>query len=279
MTGTHAIFTYQEGRSFEAKKLRSDPAKKIPLPQGGKLNSTESVRADQKFEAKAWSPIDPGSSLVPKAGEYGNAIGDVKLSDKAKDYYEELRSKNPELDFIAVSKDLKGEVRKNAASYGNANKMVVLIDEEKLELMANDESFRKKYEGIIAISKNKMSAIKNSLTSSGAAVSNFGMEVDGHGNESFFATVERSGELQKERIEKKAAEKKEQKAREKKKEGLEEQKERLQKARDKKAYMIFESDSLEGLISKVNSYTYDNSLGRVMTESERDLGGTIDYRG
>ena len=41
--------------------------------------------------------------------------------------------------------------------------MVVLIDDAKLEQMANDESFRKKYEGIIAMSQAQMASARNSL--------------------------------------------------------------------------------------------------------------------
>ncbi len=160
------------------------------------------------FEAREWSPISAGSSLVPRSTEYGNTIGDVQLSDKANDYYKTLKSKFHNLDFIAVSKDMKAQVQQNAASYGNASKMVVLIDEEKLERMATDESFRKKYEGIIAMSQSRLAEAKNSLASTGASVKNFGMSVDEDGKESFFATVEKSQNMQKKRIEKKAAQKK-----------------------------------------------------------------------
>lgn len=53
------------------------------------------------------------------------------------------------MDFILVSKDQKANAQANAASYANAGKMVVLIDEEKVERMAADENYRKQYEGII----------------------------------------------------------------------------------------------------------------------------------
>lgn len=194
---------------------------------------------------------------------------------------------------------MKAQVQANAASYGNANKMVVLIDEEKLERMATDESFRKKYEGIIAMSQTKMAEAKNGLTSSGASVKNFGMSVDSNGKESFFATVEKSQDLQKKRIEKKAAEKKEQKAREKKKAEKEAREERLQKAKDKKTekpdktddedevknvdddkeYVTIEAKSMDELISKVQSYSYENASNRVMTATERMIGGHVDFRG
>ena len=267
-------------------------------PTSSKVASSNSSKESQtsKVETKGFTPIDTKSSLVPKTTEYGNTIGDVKLSDKAKDYYNQLKGKFHNMEFIAVSKDMKAQVQANAAAYGNANKMVVLIDEEKLERMATDESFRKKYEGIIAMSQTKMAEAKNSLTSSGASVKNFGMSVDSNGKESFFATVEKSQDLQKKRIEKKAAEKKEQKAKEKKKAEKEAREERLQKAKDKKIdktadeedpqniddgkeYVTIEAKSMDELLSKVQKYSYSEALNRVFTDSERMVGGHVDFRG
>lgn len=267
-------------------------------PTSSKVASSNFSKESQtsKVETKGFTPIDTKSSLVPKTTEYGNTIGDVKLSDKAKDYYNQLKGKFHNMEFIAVSKDMKAQVQANAAAYGNANKMVVLIDEEKLERMATDESFRKKYEGIIAMSQTKMAEAKNSLTSSGASVKNFGMSVDSNGKESFFATVEKSQDLQKKRIEKKAAEKKEQKAKEKKKAEKEAREERLQKAKDKKTdktadeedpqtiddgkeYVTIEAKSMDELLSKVQKYSYSEALNRVFTDSERMVGGHVDFRG
>ena len=139
-----------------------------------------------------FNPADTTGSLVPTTKNgYGTVIGNVELSDKAKDYYNKLKAKFGNMDFILVSKDMKSQVQANAAAYGNASKQVVLIDDEKIEKMATDESFRRKYEGIIAMSQAKLQEAKNSLTSSGASVNNFGMSVDANGKATFFATVER----------------------------------------------------------------------------------------
>ena len=54
------------------------------------------------------------------------------------------------MDFILVSADKKEEAQANAAQYANANHTVVLIDTDKIEKMAEDEAYRKKYEGIIS---------------------------------------------------------------------------------------------------------------------------------
>lgn len=299
MSGIYGISAYQQiNKNYEAGKTTPNRSGETASSKAGHAHSTAENSAS-KVETKGWSPIDAGSSLVPSKTEYGYTIGEVKLSDKAADYLNKLKSKFHNMEFITVSGAMKDQVKRNAASYGNANKTVVLIDEEKLERMATDENFRKKYEGIIAQSQSKMLQAKNSLASSGADIKNFGMSVDENGKESFFATVGKSQELQKERMEKKADEKKELKAREKKKAEKELREERIQKARDKKAedskkaepdeteeaviqdkeYITFEADSLDDLMSRVSSYSFDISAGKVMTDAERMVGTQIDFKG
>ena len=295
MTGIGGVSAYQQiNKTWDLKQGRTEGA-----------GAAEQTRADKssasKVETKPWSPIDAAGSMVPRNTEYGNAIGDVKLSDAAKDYYYKLKSKFHNMEFIAVSSDMKGKVAQNAAAYGNANKTVVLIDEEKLERMATDESFRKKYEGIIEMSQTKLNDLKNSLSGSGAAIKNFGMSVDENGKESFFATVDKSQELQKKRIEKKAAEKKQLKAKEHKAAEKKAMEERIEKARaDRKAktdklaedgedetgvktddreYVKIDADSVEDLLSKVQSYSYNSASERVRTEEERSVGTFIDFKG
>lgn len=294
MTGINGISAYQQIN----QSVYNEKSGVSKTPDTGRADQAGSAKNSQqaKVETKAWSPIDTTSSLVPRKTEYGMTIGDVQLSDKAKDYYNSLKSKYHNMEFIAVSKDMKAQVQQNAASYGNANKMVVLIDEEKLERMATDESYRKKYEGIIAMAQTKMSEAKMGLASSGASVKNFGISVDSNGKESFFATVNKSSDLQKKRTEKKAAEKKAQKLQEKKKAEKKAQEERIQKARDKKAekedtdkddsrikddeeYVTFEADSMDELLSKVQTYSYNNASGKVMTQAEQMVGTKIDFRG
>ena len=294
MAGINGVSTYQQSSQgvYNERSVTSKTSNTGKTDQAGSANASQAT----KTNTKPWSPIDTKSSLVPKMTEYGATIGDVQLSDKAKDYLGKLQSKFHNMEFITVSKDMKAQVQQNAAAYGNANKMVVLIDEEKLERMATDENFRKKYEGIIASSQAKMIQAKMGLTSSGANVKNFGMSVDSDGKENFFATVTKSADLQKKRIEKKAAEKKAQKQHDKKKAEKKAQEERIQEARDKKAdkadpdkenaeiqndeeYVTFEAESMDELLSNVQAYSYNNASGKVMTESEKMVGTKIDFRG
>ncbi|MDY6308009.1 MAG: DUF6033 family protein [Oribacterium sp.] len=305
MTGMYGVSAYQQiNRTIETRNMGADRAGS-PIPKTDQTNPVKESGAS-KVETKAWSPIESGSSLIPRKTEYGNTIGNVQLSEKAADYLDKLKSKFHNMEFITVSKDMKAQVQQNAAAYGNANKMVVLIDDEKLERMATDESFRKKYEGIIAMSQSKMDSAKNSLASTGASIKNFGMSVDSNGKESFFATVEKSQDLQKKRIEKKAAEKKEQKVRERKKAEKQARQERIDKAKEKKAektdndeippeiekrihdkvvevygkeYVTFEADSVDKLLSKVQDYSFNQTADKVRTDAERMLGTQVDFKG
>lgn len=293
MAGIYGISSYQQS----SKSLGTSKAQNKDTQAGGVAKSdlqSPAKTAAPKVETKVWSPIDTKSSLVPSKTEYGMTIGDVQLSDKAKDYLGKLQSKFHGMEFITVSKDMKAQVQQNAAAYGNANKMVVLIDEEKLERMATDESFRKKYEGIIASSQSKMMQAKMGLSSSGSNIKNFGMSVDSNGNESFFATVSKSQDYQKKLMEKKAAAKKEQKIKEKRKAEKKAQEDRINKAKENKAdkthdkkdieiseeeYEIIEANSLDDLLSKAQTYSYNSAVSRVMTDTERSVGTRVDFKG
>ena len=72
-----------------------------------------------------------------------------------------------------------------------------------------------------------------------------------------------------------------QKAREKKAEKAdtnEEDKEEIESVDDKE-YVTFEANSMDELLSKVRTYTYNSASSRVMTDSEKMLGTQVDYKG
>lgn len=285
MSSLYGVSAYQQTNGAWNNKTNSTKNEKTNSAKNTD-STTDSVKTTE------FNPIDTKSSLVPtvKPG-YGTVIGNVELSDKAKDYYGKLKAKFGNMNFILVSEDMKSQVQANAAAYGNASKQVVLINEEKLEKMANDESFRKKYEGIIAMSQLKLQEAKNSLASSGASLKNFGMSVDSNGKATFFATVEKANKkaAEKKQAAKKAAKAKDEKrAEEKAKEKKLEEKRAKEKAEEKdadkisnelddKEYVIIKADSMEELIDKVSAYAYDNSS--ILSESEKQVGQNFDFRG
>ena len=137
--------------------------------------------------------IGTENSKVSKTnGNYGKTIGNAKLSEEGVKYYQELKKKYSNMDFILVSKEQKANAQANAASYANGNKMVVLIDEEKIERMATDENYRKQYEGIIKNAASGLSQLKSQIESSGQSqnVVGYGMKVNDGGTASFFCSSE-----------------------------------------------------------------------------------------
>lgn len=292
MAGLNGVNAYKQ-----TSQVWNQSANKTYEADKSSESSNTQSKTDNKIKTSTWKPIESQSLIPMQKDGIGMAIGDVQLSDKAKDYYSKLRSKFGNMEFIAVSSDMKERVKANAAAYGNANKMVVLIDDAKLEQMANDESFRKKYEGIIAMSSAKLEGAKNSLAASGASVKNFGMAVNSDGSTSFFATLEKSTADQAKRIEKKQAEKKAEKVKEKKLADKKAKEKRLEKMKEEKSekagskdmeehianedkeYVKIEANSMEDLINKISQYAYNQSSNSAMTDAERNVGQLFDFKG
>ena len=143
-----------------------------------------------------------------KSANYGKTIGEPELSEKAQKYYEQLKKKFGNYDFILVSREEKENAKANAAKYANNLKTVVLIDEDKIKKMATDEKYRKQYEGILSGASAQLQQLKASMEKSGANVKGYGMQVNDNGTMSLFAVLKKSSADQKARIEKKAEQRK-----------------------------------------------------------------------
>lgn len=223
----------------------------------------------------------------------GRTVGNAQLSDEGKAYYDQLRKKYGNMDFILVDSSIKDQVNANAGAYANSSKMVVLIDTDKIERMAVDEEYRKKYEGIIGNAQNQMKQLKSSLEASGAKVKNYGIIVNDGGNASFFAVIDKSLEKQRERI----ADKKEAKIKERKEAQKEAQRERWEKQRenvsdadksertdrwsrpDPKNDVTITANSMDELVKKLQDYSYEQMSDSVWTSQERQVGWNVDFRG
>jgi vacuolar-type H+-ATPase subunit F/Vma7 len=221
------------------------------------------------------------SKSTGKTGNYGRTIGDAKLSDEGAKYYEELKKKYSNVDFILVSEDQKENAQANAASYANSSKMVVLIDEDKVERMATDENYRKQYEAIISNASSGVSQLKASIESSGLSsrVQGYGMQVNDGGTSSFFAVLKKSSADQKARIEKKAEEKKAEKKAAEKKAEKKEQEEDDDTISDNDDTVTITANSIEELIQKINDYTMAERSDSVQTDYEKTIGQNIDIKG
>ena len=206
----------------------------------------------------------------------GQTIGNPKLSEKASKYYEQLKKKYSNMNFILVSEDQKENAKANAAGYANSNNMVVLIDEDKIERMASDENYRKQYEGIIANAASGISQLASSLSATGTSVKGFGMQVNDNGTASYFAVLEKSSAAQKERIEKKAQKKAEKKKNE----------ERLEKKRketgdvddtDDTETVTVTASSIEELLEKIKDQEQLFLSDTVKTPQEKNVGQNVDF--
>lgn len=232
---------------------------------------------------------DSNKTEQAKKSSYGKTVGNPQLSDKAAQYYDSLKSKYNNMDFVLVSKDQKEQAKAMAAGYANPHKMVVLIDEEKIEKMAEDENFRKKYEGIIAQSASGMKEFAGKLAGTGANIKGFGMQVNDNGETSFFAVMKKSGEKamvdQKNRIEKKTKANKEAKKAEAKKAKKKEDEKRLEKKREETNKVEAEDDetvtitasSMDELLQKIGDQAQLWRSDDVLTDSEKQVGQQFDF--
>lgn len=221
-----------------------------------------------------------------KSANYGKTIGEPELSEKAQKYYEQLKKKFGNYDFILVSREEKENAKANAAKYANNLKTVVLIDEDKIEKMATDEKYRKQYEGILSGASAQLQQLKTSMEKSGANVKGYGMQVNDNGTMSLFAVLKKSSADQKARIEKKAEQRKaEQKAADKKA-ARKEQEERWKNIGNGKDNRIdseeedtvtISANSVEELIAKIEEYNFEERSNRIQTEKEKQIGQNIDF--
>ncbi len=209
----------------------------------------------------------------------GRTIGSPELSEKAQEYYEKLKKKYGDMDFILVDKENKDNAEANAGRYAAPGRTVVLIDEEKIEKMASDESYRKKYEGIISNARSQIKQMQKKLLDKGSSVKSYGMKIDDGGNASFFAVVDKSLAAQRERI----ADKKAQRAEDKKKADKEARNDKLEEIRTKRGETSREEDlvtvtagSVDELVKKINDTLYESMSDSMMTEEEKLLGSRFD---
>ncbi len=220
----------------------------------------------------------------------GRTVGDVKLSEKAAKFYEEFKSKFSNMDFVLVSADQKDKVEANAAAYGLANKTVVLIDDEKIEKMANDEQYAAKIEATIKGAQAQLTALANGIPGTGADVQGYGMKINDDGTATLFAVLKDSSKAQKARIEKKAAEKKaEEKAQHKKleekraekkadaKEAEEARKAEKGKGHDDDEYITITANTADELLKKITDQAMLFRSDSVRCEEEMTVGQNFDF--
>lgn len=267
----------RENRNFKEEKK---------MGQIGNSSIVNSYAADYQYrtgQAKKNEGTKETGKTEKKTKVSGRTIGEPQLSEKAAKYYEQLKAKYSNMDFILVSPEKKAEAESQKGMYQSSKELIVLIDSDKIEKMAEDEAYREKYESILSGATAQIAQMKSSLGANGESVSSIGMTFDDHGNASFFAVVDKSLAAQRERIdqkkeermeEKKAAEKKEakKKAEEKRAEGPHS----TYKGKEEDKVTVTAS-SLDELLKKIDTVIFESRADSVKTEAEKAVGASFDY--
>ncbi|WP_035766112.1 DUF6033 family protein [Butyrivibrio sp. NC2002] len=185
----------------------------------------------------------------------------VELSDKAKKVLDELKEKYGNMDFF-VSNYSSDEEAEEIMSRGT-KQYSVLIEPEVLEQMAEDDTVKEKYMGIIDESTSQLDSIKEELEESGQEVQTIGVKIDADGAVKFFAKIKEQNEKYQKQI---AEEKEAKKAEDAAKEAKEEEAKRMEKLREsigtnpyskkegayEKVTTVF-ADSAEELLEKIKN--------------------------
>lgn len=240
-----------------------------------------SYEATQKVNELKKSEDAQKSDKTEKTAKngYGKTVGEPKLSEKAAEYYKNLKKKFGGMDFILVSKDKMDEVKANSAKYGRPDKPVVLIDDEKVEKMANDPNYREKYETILTNAQGGLKEFKASLDNT-PGVRAYGITVNDDGTASYFAVIDKSLEAQKERIEEKRAEKIEDNRKADRKEKTEKlDKFRKQSHIDEEETVTFTGKTVEEVLQKISDYQFNQMCDTTQTEEEKKIGQHVDFKG
>lgn len=284
---TSAAYSYQSNRNSGVQKTKESNTADKNESTAGNSAVDSYVSGDYQTGLAGYTKSTGKANQVGAitgSPEYGKVVGEPKLSEAGAKYLSELKNKYGNMDFVLVSKDMIGTAKSQSASYGNPNRMVVLIDEEKIERMATDEKYREKYEAIISQAQSNASGLRAAVFQN-PNIKSIGINVLDNGAGSFMAACAKNNKnATKSLEEKRAAKKAEKKASEKKAEKKKAEKKAEEKKRDEKLeakreerakefqdknvirvddfdeylnnddYEIIYADSMEELISKLEEY-------------------------
>ncbi len=229
--------------------------------------------AQAAAQSTAAAQVKDSTKVTMNRGQ--KEIGEPKLSKKAQKYYDQLKKKFSNMDFILVSADMKEEAEANAGKYGSNKSLIVLIDDEKIEKMAEDAQYREKYEKVLRGATTQFAQMKQDLGSNADNVKAFGMKVNDNGTASYFAVIDKSLATQKKRIEEKAVKNRE----DKKKAEQQERKDKLDgKYSDSaKDEVTVTASSWDELLKKINDTIGEWYGNSVRTQEETWVGQQFDY--
>lgn len=241
-----------------------------------------SVNAKKTKETKQTDKQNVTKTQVAKA-EKADKEKKVQLSKKAQELLEELKKTYGNMDFMVADYESDEE----AAAYlaRGTKEYSVLIEPETLEAMAADEETKNKYIGILDDAVGKLSDMKEQLGDKEEEVTHIGMSIDGDGNVTFFAELEKVSERQKEFVEKmqesKKAEKEEQEENGEKADNTKTDDKSVEastsayKAFDKTKKTRVEAGSIEELLEKIKAVDWEQVKGEEIPESGSRFDFTV----
>ena len=198
-----------------------------------------------------------------------NSIGNPKISDTASKYYEELKAKYGDMEFVLVADDQMETAKEQSSNIASDKSMIVLISESELEEMATNEETRTKNEKLIEDARTQMPDMLKKLKESGTEVKSFGIEIK-DGTVSYFAVLDKAAAAQKERIEAKQ----EEKLAEKKADAKEA---KAQQSAKKEDLVTVSAGSIEELIKKIQDTAYEAKADTIQTPQEKMVGQSFDF--
>lgn len=201
-----------------------------------------------------------------KADTVKSTLGNPKLSETASSYYEELKAKYKDVEFVLVDNEHLDSAKEYTSSLVTDKSMIVLISEDEVEKMATDTNVRSQNEKLIEDAKTQMPDLLKQMKESGTEVKSFGIEFNKDGTASYFAVVDKSLAAQKERIENNLAEKRAEKKADEK-----------NAAERKEELTTVTASSMEELIQKIKDVMYEAKADSVMTDQEKMVGQHFDF--
>lgn len=197
---------------------------------------------------------EQAAKKTEKSDGVRNTIGKPEISKETSNYYEQLKAKFADVEFVLVEDEQIGNAKQLASNVRSDKSLIVLVSESELEAMAKDEAVRTKNEQLIADARTQMPEVKEQLNEAGVDVKSFGMEFNEDGTVSYFAVLDKFSEAQKERIEHQREQKKE------------------------KTERVVSASSIEELIKKIKDAAYEAKTDSVMTEQEKMVGQHLDIK-
>ena len=155
----------------------------------------------QNYDALVQSDKQRDAMLARNAGGAKETASakPAELSREAKNLLKELQQTYGNMDFIVGNYETEEEAEAYLAR--GTKEYSVLIGAEELEAMAKDDSLKKKNMEKIEGARNELAYLRTQLQASGENVKKMGVVFEKDGSTTLFASLEKMGEQQKERLE------------------------------------------------------------------------------